>query len=617
VTLGSLLVATQALAPYLDQVEPKLDTINSTLGTPAQEHVVAASPTAARLSDGTTFYKTAVAGDNMGADVRVGGAAVSNANPVPVSDAGGSITVDASSLPLPTGAATESTLAAINSRFGSELNPAYVRLPQDGFGHSVVTEPRPVLQASFANGVAPDLWDTYTTLTGTATSTASSDGSATVSTGANGSSIASLTSIDRFAYRAGQPLRLGLSTKFSASAVGAFLVVGAGQDDGFAVGYNGTAFGFLRRSGGTPEIRTLTIATASSTAENVTVTLDGVATLVAVTASGNTVTTAREIAAGNYAAAGPGWDAYQFQSTVIFVARRAGARTGSYSVSGTTVVGSFAQTIAGLAPTDTWYAKSAWNGDRLDNSLGANNLSGATLDPTKINTWRVIIPFLGGGNVILQWYDPTTGQWSTCHTIRVSNTDTTATVRNPTFQLWIEAGGAANVSATSWSIGLFCDGPVTPLGPKVSIPPTFKTTVGNASETPIFTVRVERHYNGAAFLAPWRVLQLTVSGGATGQLMLRFYLNGQLSGPTNFGFVDIFQRPVTYDTGSTGVANGLPVGVVITSPSGGSTTIPLLDLGYALAPGDTVTVTAQQTSGSNGTVAIGMTGMLDTGNGGL
>lgn len=48
----------------------------------AQDRATAAGPVAARLSDGTAFYKGAAAGDNLGADLRVGAAAVTAANPV-------------------------------------------------------------------------------------------------------------------------------------------------------------------------------------------------------------------------------------------------------------------------------------------------------------------------------------------------------------------------------------------------------------------------------------------------------------------------------------------------------------------------------------------------------
>lgn len=54
---------------------------------------------------------------NGNANIQVGNSDVANGNPVPVSDAGGSITVDATSLPLPTGAATAANQTTLNGRF--------------------------------------------------------------------------------------------------------------------------------------------------------------------------------------------------------------------------------------------------------------------------------------------------------------------------------------------------------------------------------------------------------------------------------------------------------------------------------------------------------------------
>lgn len=532
-----------------------------------------------------TQIRALTASDVVSADLRVSSAAVTTTNPVPVQS------------------------------IATELAPSWVRGPEDGFGRTVMIQPTPVLQSTFANGVTVDTWRFYLTGTATATTTAQSDSMATVATGATGSSVAELTSMDSFSYRSGQSVRVAFTTVFSAPSSGGFQVVGCGSNDGFAVGYDGTAFGFLVRRGGVAEIRTLTITTASTTAENVTVTLNGVGTSVAVTNSGNTTTTAREIAAGNYSASGAGWDAYQFGATVIFVARQPGPLSGSYSLTATTAVGSFAQTLAGVAPTDTWYAKTAWNGDRLDGATGANNLSGATLDPTKLSIWQIVVPYLGAGNAFLQWFDPTSGRWTTCHTVTVANTTATTIVRNPMFRLWMRASGASNISASSASIALFCDGIVESVGPRIAIPPSFKTDVGNASERPLVAIRIERYYNGAENRAPFRPIELAVSAGATGQVLLRFYLNPTLTAH-NFGAVNAL-HPIAYDTSATSSSGGLLVGAIITSPSGGSTPISLLNLGYTLQPGDVVGVTAQQTNGTNGTVAVAFTGILDNGSGGI
>lgn len=90
---------------------------------------------------------------NANANIQVGNTDVGNANPVPVSDAGGSLTIDgtvtanagtgtfavsAATLPLPTGAATESTLSTLNGKIPSNLTVTSTRLLVDGSG---VTQP--------------------------------------------------------------------------------------------------------------------------------------------------------------------------------------------------------------------------------------------------------------------------------------------------------------------------------------------------------------------------------------------------------------------------------------------------------------------------------------------
>lgn len=93
VVTGSVTVTNANLDTPLSGIKSGTDKIPA---SPSQEHATAGSPHAARLTDGTTFYKATIAGDAMGADLRVASAAVGNANPVPVSDASGSLTVDGS-----------------------------------------------------------------------------------------------------------------------------------------------------------------------------------------------------------------------------------------------------------------------------------------------------------------------------------------------------------------------------------------------------------------------------------------------------------------------------------------------------------------------------------------
>lgn len=93
---------------------------------------------------------------NANANIQVGDADVDNGNPVPISDAGGSITVDAVNLDirdlssgsdsvsavvtssvLPTGAATEATLAALSAKL-SPATPALTQVAQNAASVSIL-----------------------------------------------------------------------------------------------------------------------------------------------------------------------------------------------------------------------------------------------------------------------------------------------------------------------------------------------------------------------------------------------------------------------------------------------------------------------------------------------
>lgn len=100
------------------------------------------------------------------------------------------------------------------------------------------------------------------------------------------------------------------------------------------------------------EVRTFTITTKSSHAENITVTLDGeaIATIaVADETAGAIADTATDIAAGDYSGVGDGWTALASTNDVIFTSDTAGPKTGAYSISGTSAAaaGGGVQTTAG------------------------------------------------------------------------------------------------------------------------------------------------------------------------------------------------------------------------------------------------------------------------------
>lgn len=577
----------------VDGLEGLVSTTNTTLVDGSQKAIVRGGAKGATVAADVT--STAEGADHQALDTQVyhGNAAI---DPREIRVSGAPVTVENPARVLST---------------ATRLDPSYVRLTsRDGFGRPLTVELDPVVQATFTAGMKITEWTSYTSGTGTVTTTAESDGLGYARTGANASSIAERLSVSSFTYRAGQSFEVEFTTVFSAPAVGGMQAVGAGTNDAVAVGYNGTSFGFLIRTGGRNEQRVLTITTASTTAENVTVTLDGVATLVAVTNSGNTVTTAREIAAGNYSAAGVGWDATQTGSTVVFVARRPGAKSGSYALTATTAVGSFAQRLAGVAPTDNWIAKTAWSGDRLDGATGANNLTGANIDLTKGQIWKIVVAHLGFGPITLHWQDPTTEEWTLCHKQTYANVTATPNLFNPTLRLWIYAAGAANITSASRSMLLACHGPIKLTGRVIAIPAASKSTVGT-SPIPVVTLRTSRYDNGSENRSPYKPLVIMFTAQTTGEVTIHAYVNATLTGANFQAHAD--DAVLAYDTTATAATGGLLVGSFNTSRNGSGIPIDVSGYGLALQPGATVTFMASQNSGANGTVIISINGYLDCG----
>lgn len=81
--------------------------------------------------DSITVYQASHDNLNANANIQVGNIDVANGNPVPVSDAGGSLTIDAVSLPLPTGAATSANQATIIALLNTAFLPGMIESPSN------------------------------------------------------------------------------------------------------------------------------------------------------------------------------------------------------------------------------------------------------------------------------------------------------------------------------------------------------------------------------------------------------------------------------------------------------------------------------------------------------
>lgn len=473
----------------------------------------------------------------------------------------------------------------------------YVPTQKSAFDEDLVTIPEPIVVYGFPYNINTDLFITRVNGAGTVSQ---SGVSSVVSTAAGANSFAQLLTKRTCKYNPGQGVIVRCAGYFTTGAAGSTQYVGFGSiNDGFFFGYNGTAFGIVRRYGGVSEVRALTVTTKSSTLESITITLNGVTKSVPVTNGADTTVTANEIAAADYSVTGGGWTTEAVGNTVIFRSYRSGPLSGTYSLSGaSTAVGTFAQTVAGVTASESAVAQTAWN---VDKANGTGELP--TLDPTKGNVYQIRFQWLGYGMISFYIANPTTGKFVLVHQIQYSNANTVTSINNPTLPFCIEAVNVANTTAmtiTFSSIALYHEGPNNTRGPHRAVS---STVTGITTERPVLTIRNKSVFQGKLNRIVCHIDEIDASVDGTKNAVVKVYRNATLVG-ASFSDVSTNISVVQYDTSATSFSGGLAQHIKglakvdsITITHGG------YELSF-LEPGDQLTITVQSTSSTDCVASI-------------
>lgn len=482
------------------------------------------------------------------------------------------------------------------------------RLP---FGSIHAESMTPIFQTDAVYGINSGQVATTTSGTGSATA---ANSLFSVSTGTTALSQGVILGRKRLRYRPGQGVIGRFTAKFTSPVTYSYQVIGFGHsEDGVymayreatGTGYSGVApaFGILYVNRAHREVRTLTVTTASTTAENLTITLNTVAFSVAVTNSGNIQRTVWEISQGTYT----GWDAYPSGATVVFVRKSANPASGTYLLAGTSAVGTFAQTRAGAVGTETFIPQSTWNGDKLDGT-GA---SGVTIDPTKGNVFEIGIQYLGFGAVIFKCEAVPPGgnnaDFVTIHTIKFPNTLAATSFGNPSFPFTMaaySAGSTTDLTVSSGSFAGFIEGSKVLHGNRFTYFNSL-TTVAATNLHALFSIANTRYYGGQTSQV---VINLTsVSGALKHSSPCIYYLikNGSLAGNPNFvplsansaSLWDTASTTVTYATGDQLIWTGhLGDTGEIDHHFGGTADMNMEEV--TLQPGEWVTLAARAITGT-------------------
>jgi hypothetical protein len=469
--------------------------------------------------------------------------------------------------------------------------------PRTAFGAQLIAQTSPYINLSAHRGLPERFFETYTS--GAGSSSGLLDNAPgldfSVQTGTNVGGYGVLRSKKVLAYHPGIGTLARFTARFTTPVANSIQRAGLFNiGNELTFGYDGTQFGILRRSGGRPEIRKLTITVATGTSVNCTVTLNGSATVVPIT-SGTTAHNAAEIAAATYS----GWTAYNVDNTVYFQASTVDAKSGAYTATPAsgTFVGAFSQTRAGASVTDTWTYQSDWNQSTLSNQHDE-----FILDPTKGSVYQIQFQYLGYGAINFYIENPNTGKFTWVHTVRYANSATRPSMDLPDFKLGIiaaSAGSTTNLRVSSGSLSGFHEcGLMFP--PKVHSTIRSVTGIGTTL-TNVLAIKKTSISLNQLDISDILIDNLAVSVDGTKNAIVEVRLNPTFSAERTWEALDEDTSLVA--TSSGGTVTGGEVLYTAALPKVGNITVDTDKLGMYLSTDDVISIGVRAVSATTDAVA--------------
>jgi hypothetical protein len=484
----------------------------------------------------------------------------------------------------------------------------YVDGPASTFGEVAVIQYEPIAQGDFVHIINPQTFTTSSFAGGTVTAVS---GNAELSSGTDSAGSATVQLRRRLEYRPGQGSALRTTALFDTPGAGNAQFVGAGSAEcGYFIGYFGSNFGILHSETGQREVRKLTINTGETSA-NVTVTLDGDSIVVPISGGNDATQTAYQLALKDYSQVGSGgWLADVTGSSVYFIAARSNTTsTGTYSVSGTNIAGSFTRTLEGQNQVNTFTPSGSFNLDKLDGT----GPSGVVLDPQAGNVYQLEYQYLGYGNATFSIEDPETGKPIAVHMVKNANSRTTPVLKDPNLSVLATSaniGGTESKVLKTASMFAFTEGNIRRLDPKFAKSFAFSSVNSGGDYVPLACIKADRIFNGSSSFGEFDLLRLQASNEASNKtLIVGLFLNVEIEGDVDFANVNTQTSIVSFAALSptaneiVNVANLTPFHELYVG--GNSSQIDNLeDLGFIFGPGSSMTIALKTTAAIDGTVGL-------------
>ena len=482
--------------------------------------------------------------------------------------------------------------------------------PASTFGEVLVTSLDPIAQGDFVQGINSQIFIT-SSFGGSSITTVS--GNIELSSGAEPAGSATVNLRRRLEYRPGQGSLMRATAIFDTPDAGNAQFVGAGSSEcGYFIGYFSTNFGILHSTTGAREIRRYDITTGVGS-ETLTVTLDGDSTTVTVDGNSTPEQTAYQLSLGDYSQVGKGgWISDAQSGSVYFISARSNSTsTGSYSVSGGGIVGSFTTVQTGEAQTNTFIPSGSFNIDKLDGT----GPTGMTLDPQKGNVYQIGYQYLGYGNAFFSVEDPNTGIPAKFHMIKNANARTTPVLKDPNLSVLATSaniGGTTSVTLKSASMAAFTEGKIEKLDPKFSKSFTFTSIDTSGVYRPLGMFKANRVFNDRSSFGEFDLLRINGSNETNNKtLSLGLFLNAKIDGNVNYQYVNELDSGVSYAALDPSNSADTIIDIANLNPLyefvvGGNTGITenIEDLSFVFGPGTELVLAIRTNASVDGLVGV-------------
>ena len=471
-------------------------------------------------------------------------------------------------------------------QYGNIITPGATS--KSAFGETIAVPLTPVLQLDGLYGLDSRQFETFTATGGGATTTGTL---MQCSTGTSIGGYGVIRSSRAVRYRPGQGAVSRFTAKFSPGVAGYTQRAGFfTQEQALQVGYDGEQFGVLLQNGGKAYISNFTITAAAIGTGNITITLDGVDTVVAITAADTIATVARKIAdafAGN-----SNWIVEYSGTKVCFLATAVGPKAGAFNFTDTGATGVTATITnpqAGVAHTDTWIPQQSFNIDTLD----GNGASTVVIDPTKLNIFQINFRWLGAGELRFAIENPINGDMIFFHHIHYSNQNIDVHIDNPSLKIGYVAASLGGTGTNVVVEGASMMGGIEGLIQNTKLPVAANVSynpAGNLSNNTYhhaLTVHNRLVYGGKINTREVLLKNINASFTTTSTAPVTVILFYDFDALPDLEYTtqsDEFSS-VYYSTttGSVTLGNNLPI-YVIDVPGGGNSSVDLTDLRIAVPP---------------------------------